>query len=300
LASLSKPFTAAAILMLAHENKVSLNDSVSRFVDGVPANWGHVTIRNLLSHTSEIDDPIDNVPDPGTNRTPAEMLQMVTMAQSRFRPGENWSYNNTGYYLLGLVIEKASGQPLDEFLAERIFRPNGMNQTRANDLSEVVRKRASGYVWRDGRFRNVRPVSPSLIAGAGHVVSTVLDLAKWDAALGKEALLPKHLRDQLWTAARLNDKREVTFNFPVEVLKGASYGYGWFVGNMNGHRYAAHGGISPSGFSTFMLRFLDERVTVIVLTNRSDVEDPWRPGAPRPEDIARQIATLYIAGLREK
>jgi D-alanyl-D-alanine carboxypeptidase len=258
-----------------------------------------VTIGHLLSYTSGIEDPIDSVADPVKDRTPVEMLDMITHSRTRFRPGEEWAYNNSGYYLLGVVIEKVTMQPLEAYLSERIFQPQGMKQTRGNDLSEVIRNRVSGYHWRDGRYRSVRPVSPTLIKGAGHLISTVIDLGRWDAALQNESLLRKPLRDQMWTPARLNNQKNVSFNLPVEVLKRASYGYGWITGDIRGHRYAAHGGISPSGFTTFMLRFVDDRVTVIVLTNRSDVEDPWRPSAPRPEEIAKEVAGRYISGLRE-
>jgi CubicO group peptidase (beta-lactamase class C family) len=286
--------------MLAQEHKLSPDDLVSKYIPEVPARWGTVTIGHLLSHTSGIEDPIDSVADPVKDRTPVDMLDMITRGGTTFRPGDEWAYNNSGYYLLGVVIEKVTGQRFDAYLSDRILQPQGMKQTRGNDRTEVIRNRVSGYHWRDGRYRNVQPVSPTLIKGAGHLISTVTDLARWDAGLQNESLLQKPLRDQLWTPALLNNQEKVAFNLPVEVLKGASYGYGWITGDIRGHRYAAHGGISPSGFTTFMLRFVDDRVTVIVLTNRSDVEDPWRTGAPRPEDIAMGIASRYIKDLKDQ
>ncbi len=302
LASVTKQFTAAAIMMLLNEKQLTLDDKVSRYVPEVPEAWKDVTIRHLLTHASGIPNHTEMAVierDVARDYTRAELIALIAREPVKFRPGEQWAYNDSGYVLLGMVVEKAGGVPYATYLSEHIFRPLGMTATRAYDPVDVVSNRASGYVWHDGRFRRGRPVSPSQSLGAGNLMSTVTDLARWNAALDGDKLLPRALREQMWTPARLNDGRAVSFSLPIEDLKGSSYGFGWLVGSLRGHRIVAHGGSIASGFSTYVVRFPDDRLTVIVLTNRSQDEDPFGPGAPRPTEIAKGVAGYYLPDLRE-
>ncbi len=137
--------------------------------------------------------------------------------------------------------------------------------------------------------------------GAGNLISSALDLAKWDAALQGESLLTRPQLEQMWTPTRLKDGRKVSTPWPIKDLKGSSYGFGWLVGCQRGHRILAHGGSISSGFSTYLVRFLDDRLTVIVLTNRAvahSADDPFAIGAPRPDEIARGVAGFYLPDLR--
>ena len=239
--------------------------------------------------------------DEGKDYKRDELLAIISKPPMKFRPGEAWAYNDSGYVLLGWVVEKASGRPYESFLTDRVFRPFGMMATRANALDEVVPNRASGYVRRDGLLHRGRPVSPTQSFGAGHLMSTALDLVKWDAALQGDALLTQPQLEQMWTPTRLNDGRDISPAWPIKDLKDASYGFGWLVGCQRGHRIVAHGGSISSGYSTYLVRFLDDRLTVIVLTNRavaSSADDPFAPGAPRPDEIARGVAGFYLPELK--
>src|SRR4029077_20487163 len=173
--------------------------------------------------------------------------------------GESRAYDNTGYYLLGIVIEKASGKSYWQFVNERIFKPLGMNATRNTDPQPIVPNRASGYEWKNDHFENRPVLLPAIAFSAGSLLSTVEDMAKWDAALYTEKLLKKSSFDQIWTDPVTDDKARMPFN----------YGFGWFVDSYHGHRFVQHSGGTP-GFSSVIYRFIDDKLTIIILTNHSD------------------------------
>lgn len=298
LASMTKQFTATAIMILAGEHKLSLEDTISKYVRDVPDTWRGVTIRHLLTHTSGIADHTELpvvLNDESRDYTRAQMLDFIAGAPVKFPPGEQWAYNDSGYFLLGIVVEKASGQPYDQFVRERIFQPVGMVSTRGNVIDDAIPGRVAGYVLSDGRLRRGMRVSPTQSFGGGHLISTVVDLVKWDQALAGEMLLPRSAIEAMWTPARLNSGRSVEVNFPGF---GSTYGFGWFLGELNGHRIVEHGGSISSGFSSEILRLPNDELTVIVLTNRSSGQgDPMAKEAPRPWAIARGIAALYLPDL---
>ncbi len=268
IGSNTKQFTAAAIMMLVDEGKVRLDDSVTKYFPEAPQAWRGITIRHLLTHTSGIQNHVA-VPDWldvfRTNlkfeTAPArdELLKMFFKLPLEFRPGETWAYDNTGYYLLGIVIEKASGKSYWQFLDERIFKPLGMNATRNTDPQPIVPNRASGYEWKNDHFENRPVLLPVIAFSAGSLLSTAEDMAKWDAALYTEKLLKKSSLDQMWTAALTKDGTDAPFN----------YGFGWFVESYHGHRFAQHSGGTP-GFSSVIYRFIDDKLTIIILTNHAD------------------------------
>jgi CubicO group peptidase (beta-lactamase class C family) len=159
LASMTKPFTALAIMLLLHDGKLSLDDPVVRYVVELPHAWRSVTIRHLLTHTSGIPNHTDLpviVNDESRDYTRAEMLAFLAAVPVEFPPGKRWAYNNSGYFLLGLVIEKAAGQSYEQFLSERIFQPLQMTATRGNNVDELIPNRAAGYVIRGGRLLRAR------------------------------------------------------------------------------------------------------------------------------------------------
>ena len=196
------------------------------------------------------------------------MLEATAPRPLNFTPGERYLYSNTGYHLLAMVIRKASGKSYGDFLAERIFKPLGMAHTRVQDLAEVIPGRAAGYNWGDGKLTNGEYVAqPILSYGGGGVLSTARDLAKWDAALRGETVLKRSTLEQTWAPATLNDGKKST------------YGLGWGTGSLSGHRYVQHSGGHVTGFQTFLRRYVDDGLTVIVLTNQSGNVDPAKIGA---------------------
>lgn len=287
IGSVTKQFTAAAVMMLVEKGKVSLDDKITKYFPEAPPSWDRITIRHLLSHTSGIQN---HVAVPGylnifkTNlsfeTTPSreDIVKEFFKLPLEFGPGETWSYDNTGYYLLGMVIEKASGKPYYQFLKERIFRPLGMTATRSTDTRPIVPNRASGYEWVNGKFENRPVLLPNIGFSSGTIISTVEDLAKWDAALYTEKLLRKSSLEQIWKPARTKDGALASFD----------YGFGWFIDNYHGHRIIQHAGGTP-GFSSVSYRFPDDKLTIIILSNHSD---------RFLDHLAIDIAGMYAKGLK--
>jgi CubicO group peptidase (beta-lactamase class C family) len=278
IGSITKQFTATAVMMLVAEGKLAIDDPVSKYVGDAPDTWSGVTVRHLLNHTSGIKS-YTSIPtvmrESRLDRSRDEILKTVRDLPLEFQPGEKWNYNNTGYFLLGTIIEKVAGQSYSEFLQERIFKPLGMSATRVNDMREIIPNRATGYAWTGGGQRNGDYTSMTWPYSAGAIVSTVKDLAKWDAALYSQKVLPQSVLAQMWTPTKLADDKE------------KDYGFGWGVGSHRGHRLITHGG-GIAGFATDISRFVDDRLTVIVLTNL----EGSNPGA-----MARTIAGFYVPDL---
>lgn len=209
IGSTSKQFTATAIMMLVEEGKVRLDDTITKYFPEAPQAWRGITIRHLLTHTSGIQNHVA-VPhwldvfrtNLAFETAPSrdELLKMFFKLPLEFQPGEAWAYDNTGYYLLGIIIEKASGKSYWQFLDERIFKPLGMNATRSTDPQPIARNRASGYEWKNDHFENRPVLLPAVAFSAGSLLSTVEDMAKWDTALYTEKLLKKSSLDQMWMA----------------------------------------------------------------------------------------------------
>jgi CubicO group peptidase (beta-lactamase class C family) len=268
LGSIGKQFTAAAIMLLVEEGKVALDDKITKYFPGAPQSWNQITVRHLLHHTSGIQNHVA-VPgyikifktDITFETTPAreDILKEFFKLPMEFKPGETWAYDNTGYYLLGFIIEKTSGKNYYQFLDERIFKPLGMNSTHSTDPRSLVPNRASGYEWVNGRFENRPPLLPTIAFSAGTIISTVEDMAKWDASLYSEKLLKRSSLEQMWTLAKTNDGALASFD----------YGFGWFIYSYRNHRLVQHSGGTP-GFSTVFYRFPDDKLSIIILTNHSD------------------------------
>jgi len=213
--------------------------------------------------------------------TQAEIIKLVEPYPLDFSPGESWAYGNTGFFVLGMLIEKVSGKSYEQFLRERIFVPLEMRDTRLENYSELIPNRANGYTWKSGGYRNALRVSPTLTFSLAGLVSTVLDLAKYDAALSTERLLKKRTLDEMWTKTKLKNGELV------------DHGLGFGLTPYNGHRRVGHSG-GHTGFSTTMTRLIDEKVTVIVLTN-SDNEGHLQPESFLISNIANEIASYYFS-----
>jgi CubicO group peptidase (beta-lactamase class C family) len=287
IGSMTKQFTATAIMMLVEEGKVSLDDKLTKYFrqdEGAPEAWSRITVRHLLTHMSGIQNHVAAPDFPDlfhTNLTRDSLVKRFFKLPLEFQPGETWAYDNTGYYLLGIIIEKASGKSFWQFLDERIFQPLGMTATRSTDPLPLVPNRAAGYEWQNNKFE-IRPVlTPFVAFSAGALLSSIEDMAKWDAALYTEKLLKKSSFEQMWTPAQAKDGRAAPF----------SYGFGWFIDTYHGHRLVQHSGGTP-GFSSTIYRFVDDELTIIILTNHADrivdqlaidIAGDYVPALKRPE-----------------
>jgi CubicO group peptidase (beta-lactamase class C family) len=287
IGSMTKQFTAAVVMMLAAEGKLSPDDKLSKYFPDAPGWWDRITLRHVLSHTSGIRN---HVAVPGWldifttsvtgKTTPSRegLLAEFYKLPSEFEPGESWAYDNTGYILLGFIIERVTGKSYFDVLGEKIFKPLGMTSTRSTDPQAVVSGRANGYAWTGKEWVNRPVLAPFVAFSAGSLLSTVGDIAKWDAALRSGKILSKESLEAMRTPVRMNDGSAS----PMD------YGYGWWIERYRGRRDVLHGGGTP-GFSSAMHQFVDERTTVIILTNHADTV---------LEQAALEIAGMYEPGLR--
>jgi CubicO group peptidase (beta-lactamase class C family) len=280
--SVGKQFTATAVMMLVEEGKVGLDDKMSKYFSNSPAAWKDITVRHLLTHTSGIPDYNDKKEGGAFNLrvdyTEDEMVEKLSGLPLDFPPGEKWSYSNSGYVLLGVLIHHVTGEFYGDFLQQRIFRPLQMTSTRIISEADIVPNRSAGYRMVNGELKNQEWVSPSLNTTAdGALYTNVPDMAKWDAALYTEKLLKRSSLDQMWTPVKLNSG------------KTSTYGFGWAIVEINGHRLIEHSG-AWQGFTTNISRFVDDRITVVVLAN-SDFAAPVK--------LARSIAALYVPALKK-
>ena len=273
--SMTKSFTATGIMLLVEEGKIGLDDKISTYLEGTPEAWQEITVRHLLTHTSGIKDFL-NEPTASLRLDVSEsdVLNATAPRPLNFKPGERYSYSNTNFHLLAMIIHKVTGKFYGDFLRERIFDPLAMTDTRVISLDEIIPRRASGYMLGAGGWHNGMFIAESLLAyGGGGLRSTVLDMVKWDAALNSERVLKKSTLDQMWTPAVLNNGTTT------------AYGFGWFLEAVNGHRCIGHGGANSTGFETDISRFVDDRITVIVFANCYPV------GVHR---LARQVAGVFV------
>jgi D-alanyl-D-alanine carboxypeptidase len=261
IASLTKPFTAIAVMMLVEAGRVSLEDPISRYLPNVPSHWGDITVRHLLTHTSGIPDyfsiPRLRSASGGIwqiEYSPADLLSIFFETQLEFKPGARFTYSNSGYWLLGRLIEAVAGNSYERFLSDRLFAPLDMKGTRRMDRKAIIPNRASGYAWSDTLLINAPYTSTTWAYSEGGLVSSVSDLAKWDAALWSGRLLRADTLAQTTTPVRLTDGTD------------SNYGLGWSIGTNPKRRQIYVTGNKP-GFSAIIRRYLDERLTVIVLAN---------------------------------
>lgn len=274
--SVGKQFTATLVMMLIQEGKLGLDDPVSKYIAEAPAAWKGITVRHLLTHTSGISNGLYAKINLHQDFTEDELLKQITAYPLDFQPGEKWNYSNSGYVTLGILIHRAMGKFYGDLLREKIFAPLGMSTARIISEADIVPNRAAGYRIVGDELKNQDWVSPSLSTTAdGALYLTVLDMAKWDAALDSEKLLPRSALDQMWTPAKLNDG------------KTEAYGFGWEIGSIRGHRVIRHGG-GWQGFTTHIARYVDDKLAVIVLTNLSGAN---------PGRICDGIAGLYETAL---
>jgi D-alanyl-D-alanine carboxypeptidase len=256
LASVTKQFTAAAVMVLVEESKIKLEDPIAQYLPNSPEHWKDITVRHLLTHTAglpNLENGFRALRKGGArlNYTTVQLFNAAKNDTMSFAPGERWQYSDVGYFLLGMIIEKASAQPYRNFLATRFFEPLGMASTSVLDQWIVLKNRAAGYTLRNGQIINIRRVIQVELPSHYGVFSTVRDLVKWDNALAAGKVVKQSSLEQMWTPVKLNSGG----SFP--------YGFGWQFDERRGHRMITHSGITGTEYT----RFPEDRLTVVVLTN---------------------------------
>jgi CubicO group peptidase (beta-lactamase class C family) len=268
LASLTKPFTAQCILMLEEANKLHLSDSAASYLPYLPWLDPQITITHLLTHTSGVANYVrqtgfwPNVACRVQNR--GELAVHIGTLTRDFAPGENYNYSNSGYALLGLLIEEVTGMSYGDYVREAIFEPLGMRDSRYLTDTAVVLRHAAGYVGTmanlgSTKYRRPPYLSEAVIYASGGLGSTLDDLLHWDAALRERRLLPDGVDERMRTPLMLNDGRRL------------GYGLGWGLSTYRGHAVTHHAGGLPS-FSTFYGRFVDDGLSVIILSNLAEFD----------------------------
>lgn len=274
--SVGKQFTAAAIMLQVEDGKLALDDSITKYFTDAPRSWQPITVRHLLTHTSGMADYTEHGVDLRRDYTEDELAKLTYKLPLQFRPGERWSYSNTGYLLLGILVHKVSGQFFGDVLQERVFKPLGMNTARVISEADVIPNRAGGYRLENGELKNQEWVSPSLNrVGDGSLYLSILDYIAWDRGLRAGAILKPTSWKQVYT--------------PVSLAGGKSfpYGFGWEVEESQGAPLYHHGG-EWQGFCTYIARYLADDLTVVVLTNRAEAA---------PEHIVDGITGILDSGI---
>jgi D-alanyl-D-alanine carboxypeptidase len=257
IGSITKQFTAACILLLAQEGRISVEAKISRHLKNTPAAWQDITVRHLLTHTSGLKSytGLDGF-ELRRHLSQAQFIQAIGAYPLEFQPGESWKYCNTGYNLLGFIIENISGEGYWDFLSEKILQPLGMTATTNRHPSLIIGNRAAGYEQTNHVWIN-RDYDLTDVFSAGAIISTIGDLARWNASLDAGTLLDGRSREQMWTPTKLNNGT------------ATSYGFGWRIERVDGHSNIGHGG-STSGFSASIQRFPDDHLAVIILSNTDE------------------------------
>jgi D-alanyl-D-alanine carboxypeptidase len=279
LASLTKQFTASAILKLAEVGRLSLTDDISRYLPSYPTHGATITIEHLLTHTSGLSalSATSDLRAVATQESPLidALGDWVKDLPPDAAPGEVWSYSNWGYSLLGAIVQQASGLSYSDYLQQHFFGPLGMAHTWYTDRRRIIPMRATGYERQGESTVNVLADRARVFhpASAGGLLSTVDDLAKWDAALTSGAALSPASRERMFTSYRLSNG------------SATNYGFGWDLGAYDGHRVQEHAG-GTTGFQSYMVRMPDDQVFVAILSNQGSPSVPMQTTAHRVAALA--------------
>ncbi len=299
LASCTKQFTAMAIMLLVHDGKMRYDEPLTEIFPDFPAYGKTITIRNLLNHTSGLADYESLMEQQESSGGPgwseqnqiqdAEVFELLKRQnKTEFWPGTKWAYSNSGYVLLGLVVTKAWGQTFGDFLHERLFAPLNMSGILAFETNKnAIANRAYGHSREEARWKQTDQSSTSATLGDGGVYSSLADLARWDEALAHHSLLNESEMHPALAPALLAGGSQPKWPRDSDRAEGTpvAYGFGWFLDPSRGHKRMWHYG-DTRGFHTYIERFVDDRVTIVVLCNRTDLD---------PEKLAGRIADLFFA-----
>jgi len=284
--SVGKQFTATAVMLLVEDGKIKLDDPVSKYLPETPPEWAEITVRHVLTHTAGIADYTSKL-DLTRNYTEDELLKKAYAFKLDFPPGEKWSYSNTGYAVLGILVSKVADQFYGDFMKERIFKPLEMTTARIINERDIIPNRAAGYEFPRGYLKNQSWVAPQTnTTGDGSLYLTVDDFIKWDAALYTEKILKKSSLETMWTPVKTKDG------------KVHEYGFGWQLDRVNGHKRVAHGG-AWQGFTTCIERYVDDKLMIVVLQNAAPRNSAKGPGG-NADLVAPAVAALYEPELAEK
>ncbi|HEX6050344.1 MAG TPA: serine hydrolase domain-containing protein, partial [Gemmatimonadaceae bacterium] len=282
IGSVTKQFTSAAIMRLMEQGKLSLDDTLQKFFPDFPAQGNRVTVRHLLNHTSGIKSYTSLGPKWARviriDLAPDSLVALFANEPFDFKPGDSYRYNNSGYFLLGMIIEKLSGKPYAQYLKDEFFTPLGLESTMYCDQAPLIKHRAQGYATRPGGvFINAEPLSMTQPYSAGALCSTVTDLVAWTQALSSGKVVSPASYKLMTTPGTLNDGKPIT------------YGFGLGTGTLGGHRQVSHNG-GINGFISELHHYPDDSVITVVLTNT---------GAPTAVTLERLIArrTLGVKDL---
>ncbi len=278
IGSMTKQFTAVAILVLVEQGRIALSDPIVKFFPAYPVQGRGVTVEQLLTHTSGIPNYTSLSEWQPLMRKDMNLTELIDVFKDKpreFVPGEHWKYSNSGYILLGAIIEKASGLTYEAFLKKNILDPLGLKHTFYGSVSRVIHGRVPGYEAEpDGTFLNAGYISMTQPYAAGSLLSNVDDLAAWNQALLAGRLIKRETLEKAWTAYKLKDGTST------------GYGYGWSIGESFGSRVITQGG-DINGFASGGILFPEEKLFVALLTNSEAYE--LRPGR-----IASRIAALAL------
>jgi CubicO group peptidase (beta-lactamase class C family) len=282
IASITKQITSAAILMLEDQGKLSISDTLSKYFPDHPS--PNATLEQLMQNISGIFVPDHSM---GSNHVREDLsredrYELIVSGAPYFEPGERYAYSNSGYWLLGDIIEQVSGLPYGEFVSQYIFEPLGMANSHYGSHREIIPNRVSGYDYTDEGIVNASYTSETWSYSAGGLISSAVDIAKWNNALFAGRVIPISSVEKMTTPAILNSGETIP------------YGYGLALGEFNGSGTAGHGG-GHSGFLIHSERLIDEEIFVVVLANSFYVTNGYRPPDPKnPALIARRLAQMAM------
>lgn len=273
LASIGKQFTAVSILQLVDQGKLKLQDEITRFIPDYPTQGNKITIEHLLTHTSGIHN-FSGIQDPekklAYDCSPEEVIDFFKNLPMRFVPGTNWEYSNSGYFLLGYIIEKITGKTYGEYIEENIFKPLGMNNSYFANNKKIIKNRVGAYSPGNQGYENARYLNETHIYAAGAIQTTVSDFFKWHEAVHAYKLVKKETMDKAFVRYLLSDGKEV------------DYGYGWKLGHLYQSPTIWHGG-GIEGYGTMEIYLPKEDVFVVIFTNCD---------CTYPKDLAMRLAAV--------
>ncbi len=275
IGSITKQFTAIAILQLMEQGKLSLQDDITKFIPDYPTHGYKITVEHLLTHTSGIKSYTNVSEFAGyirIDKTPEEVIKIFRNLPMDFAPGTKWNYNNSGYFLLGYIIEKASGKSYPDYIEENFFKPLGMTGSLFGSDTKIVKNRASGYQPEGDGVKNAEIMSMTLPYAAGSIQSTVEDLFKWNQAIHSYKLVKKETLQKAFTEYKLSDG------------KGTAYGYGWMLKQVQGSPTIEHGG-AINGYLCNAIYLPGEDVFVAVFSNSN---------GKSPDQVSVKMAALAI------
>jgi CubicO group peptidase (beta-lactamase class C family) len=276
LGSTTKPFTATAIMLLEQQGKLCLDDTIQTYLPEYPTQEHRVTLRHLLTHTSGIPNFVTQ-PDfreqhAHTKNSVAEVIALFKDLPFDFAPGTRYSYSNSGYVLLGHILERLLDMSYSEVIQRLIFHPLGMTHSYYLTPEAIIPHRASGYIRTEQGYQHARFITPAVKHAAGGLASTLEDMILWDSALREERLLDHTTQARMYSPVCLVDGRT------------ENYGFGWEIGHYRQHHYVCHAGGIP-GYSAFFGRFPDDELTIILLSNRHALD---------VSALARKIAQIVL------